>query len=179
MRGRWRAGLKNRCWTIRKQRRWLIRCRQCWHNQSARCRGGLAQGKLDSRLVVHLALRARKYDAYAQKFLTKYPDGVVVNLGCGMDTRFFRVDNGHFHLYDLDLPEVITLKRQLLQETDRYHFIGQSVLDFEWIEELKEVWGKRPLLFLAEGLFMYLQPVPVKDLVLKLRETFPGSESGV
>ena len=96
----------------------------------------LAQGKLDARLVVHIALRARKYDAYVRNFLAQHPDGVVVNLGCGLDTRFYRVDNGRFHLYDLDLPEVIALKRQLL----------------------------------------YLQPVPVKDLILKLRKTFNGAE---
>ncbi|MCA9921017.1 MAG: class I SAM-dependent methyltransferase [Anaerolineales bacterium] len=136
----------------------------------------LAQGKLDSRLVVHIALRARKYDAYTRDFLAQHPDGIVVNMGCGLDTRFHRVDNGRFHLYDLDLPEVMAVKRQVLAETDRYHFIGQSVLDVAWVEMLKAEWGERPFLFLAEGLFMYLQPEPVKALILKLRETFTGAE---
>ncbi len=137
----------------------------------------LAQGKLDARLVVHIALRARKYDAYTRDFLAQHPDGIVVNMGCGLDTRFHRVDNGRFHLYDLDLPEVIDLKRQFLQETERYHFIGQSVLDLGWMDVLQDKVGeKRPFLFLAEGLFMYLHPAPVKDLILRLRETFTGAE---
>ena len=36
-------------------------------------------------------LRNRKFDRYAQDFLTRHPDGVVVHIGCGLDSRFERV----------------------------------------------------------------------------------------
>ena len=98
---------------------------------------------------------------------------MIVNLGCGLDTRFYRIDDGRLHLFDLDLPDVIALKRQLLAETDRYRFIAASVLDHEWMNQLDE---KRPTLFLAEGLFMYLPIADVKALVLALQARFPGSE---
>lgn len=54
------------------------------------------KGKLDSRLVVHIALRARRYDAYTRDFWAQHPEGIVVNVGCGLDARFHRVENGRF-----------------------------------------------------------------------------------
>ena len=138
-------------------------------------RRDLAQGKLDKRLIVHIALRARRYDEYVNQFLKISPDGLVVNIGCGFDTRFFRLDNGKADFYDLDLPEVIEVKKKLLQETDRYRFIASSVLDYEWMDLLSCCKG-RPFLFLAEGVFMYLHADAVKTLILKLQSHFPGSE---
>lgn len=81
-----------------------------------------------------MALRARHVDQKARDFLEWHPEGVIVNLGCGLDTRFYRLDGGRLHLFDLDLPEVIDLKRQLLAETERYHFVASSVLDFDWMD---------------------------------------------
>ena len=86
----------------------------------------LARGKLDKRLVVHIALRAKRYDQYVKDFLQHAPNGIVVNVGCGLDTRFHRLDDGQITVYDLDFPEVITIKKNLLRETDRYHFILDS-----------------------------------------------------
>ncbi len=133
----------------------------------------VVQGDLPRMLNYTMSLRARHFDRLAQDFLRRHGDGVVVNLGCGLDTRFFRLDDGRLQLFDLDLPEVIALKRHLLPERERYKFVASSVLDFEWMEQLE---AKRPAIFLAEGLFMYLPLDAVKALVLALRDCFPGSE---
>jgi methyltransferase (TIGR00027 family) len=133
----------------------------------------VVEGDLPDTLKYTMSLRARHFDQRARDFLQRHPDGTVVNLGCGLDTRFFRLDDGRLHLYDLDLPDVIALKRQLVTETDRYQFIASSVLDFGWMDMLE---GKRPTLFLAEGLFMYLPLEDVKALVLELQDRFPGCE---
>ncbi|MDE4908569.1 class I SAM-dependent methyltransferase [Methanogenium marinum] len=134
----------------------------------------LAKGMVDPKLVVHIAIRARKYDQYVLDFLVKYPDGVVVNIGCGLDSRFLRIDNGLVDFYDLDLPEVISLKKRFFTETKRYHLIASSVLDDAWMSVVSAHAG--PFLFLAEGVFMYLEGEAVKSLVLRLREHFSGSE---
>lgn len=126
------------------------------------------------KLIVHIALRAQKYDQYTLDFLARNPDGVVVNLGCGFDTRFFRTDNGRAIFFDLDLPDVIEIKRRMFPEEERYHLIGASVFDYGWMRQVQEL--GRPVLFLAEGLFMYLEGDKVKDLVLTLQQRFPGSE---
>jgi O-Methyltransferase involved in polyketide biosynthesis len=134
----------------------------------------LVSGRLDRRLVVHIALRARQYDEYVRNFLRRAPEGVVVNIGCGFDSRFLRTDNGSMILYDLDLPEVIAIKKAFFPETERYRLIPSSVLDFDWMGPVSR--HKGPFLFLAEGVFMYLEGREVRSLVLRLQETFPGSE---
>ena len=133
----------------------------------------LAQGRLPPMVVVTMALRARRMDAYARDFLVRHPDGVIVSLGCGLDTRFHRIDDGRAVVYDLDLPAMIELKRTLLDEGERYQFIAASVLDPVWMERLDPA---KAYLFIAEGLFMYLSEEDVKTLVVELRRRFAGSE---
>ena len=144
-------------------------------NSSSKLLRSLAKGKIKKELVVHIALRAKKYDEYAIEFFKKHPDGVLVNIGCGLDSRFFRIDNGRMTCFDLDLPEMIGYKRNFYDETDRYHLIGASVFDYVWMDQVARE-GKRPILFMAEGVFMYLDGRKVKDLILKLQSRFPGSE---
>lgn len=134
----------------------------------------LVSGTLDPRLVVHIALRARRYDDYVREFCARSPDGVVVNIGCGLDSRFERIDNGLVTYYDLDLPEIVAVRNRFFRETDRYRVIASSVLDPGWMAEVRERAG--PFLFLAEGVFMYLAGDDVRSLVLALQQTFPGSE---
>lgn len=135
----------------------------------------LIKGELPKKLVVTLALRTRQFDRYILDFFEREPNGIVVNMGCGLDTRFFRIDNEKAEWHDLDFPEVIELKKQYMNENDRYHFIESSVLDFNWMEELSKV-KDRKFFFIAEGVFMYLHEEDVKSLVLKLQATFPGAE---
>ena len=124
---------------------------------------------------VNYLLRMREFDRLARAFLAEHPDGVIVDLGCGLDTRFERVDNGQVEWYGLDLPEVIELRKELLDETPRSHFIGCSVLDFSWMDALSGQAG-RPILFLAEAMLVYLEEADVKRLVQTLAERFPGAE---
>ncbi|MCX6005468.1 MAG: class I SAM-dependent methyltransferase, partial [Chloroflexi bacterium] len=132
-------------------------------------------GKIDKNLVVHISLRAKKYDEYVHNFLKNSPYGAIVNIGCGLDTRFWRIDNGKTNFYDLDLPEVIEIKKKLCQEEERYHMIPSSVLDYTWMTDILES-NKGPFLFIAEGVFMYLNRQDVVALVLELQKQFPGSE---
>ena len=144
-------------------------------NSSSRLLRNLAEGKVKKELVVHINLRAKKYDEYAQAFLAENPNGIIVNIGCGMDGRFHRIDNEKMTFFDLDLPEMIEYKKQFYKETDRYHFIAASVFDYSWMDQVEKI-GKRPVLFMAEGVFMYLDGNKVKELILKLQSRFPGSE---
>lgn len=125
---------------------------------------------------VAVILKGRDFDRFAQDFLRRHPDAVIVHIGCGLDTRFERVDNGQVEWYDLDLPEVIELRRELVGgEGARHHFLACSVLDSAWMDTVS-VHHQRPFLFLAEGVFMYLKETQVKPLVLALRDHFPGAE---
>ena len=137
-------------------------------------RKGAVRKRMGNKLNASLCLRTRKFDHYCTEFLTKYPTGTIVELGCGLSTRFPRIDNEKITWYDLDFPEIIAIRKQFFTETNRYHFIPSSVLDFSWIEQIKN--HPKNILFIAEGLFMYLYEDDVKNLILTLQQTFPGCE---
>jgi methyltransferase (TIGR00027 family) len=132
--------------------------------------------KIEDYSQVATILRSREFDRHAQDFLSRHPEAVVVHIGCGLDSRFERVDNGQVEWYDLDLPEVIELRRKLIGgEGGRYHLLACSVLDDTWLEAMS-LHQQRPFLFLAETVLPYLEEAQVKSLVLALKEHFPGAE---
>ncbi len=121
-------------------------------------------------------LFSREMDRYARDFLGRHADAVVVHIGCGLDTRFERVDDGRVEWYDLDLPEIIELRRRLIgDEGERSHLLGCSVFEDAWLEQVSMHRG-RALLFLADTVFLYCELAQVKSLVLQLRNCFPGAE---
>jgi methyltransferase (TIGR00027 family) len=123
-----------------------------------------------------IILKGREFDRIAQNFMARHPDAAVVHIGCGLDTRFERMDDGRVEWYDLDLPEVIALRRKLVGgEGARHHFLACLVLESEWLDAVRAK-GRRPFLFLAEGVFMYFEEAQVKTLVLALCDRFPGAE---
>ena len=128
--------------------------------------------KLDQ---VSAILRVRQFDYYAQDFLTRNPLCVVVNLGCGLDTRYERIDNGVVEWYNLDLPEVIEFRHKLIPETGRCMLLGCSIFDQSWVDRVSNHPGK-PYLFIAEGVLVYFTEAQVKSLFLLLRDRFPGCE---
>jgi O-methyltransferase involved in polyketide biosynthesis len=125
------------------------------------------------KTVVLVCQRAKKLDAVTRAFLAEHPGGVVLHLGCGLDNRYWRVDNGQVEWYDLDMPPVVDLRKQFYPEAgDRYHLLASSVTDLAWVDGVKA--AGRPVLVVAEGLLMYLNEADIKRLVLRLREAFPG-----
>lgn len=132
--------------------------------------------KLQQHDVLAIVLRAREFDRFVKGFLQINPTGVVVHIGCGLDARFERIDNGQVEWFDLDLPEVIELRCKFFKEEGkRHHILPYSVFDQSWIEKVKNL-HPRPFLFIAEGVLPYSEEADVKELVLKLKETFSGSE---
>jgi O-methyltransferase involved in polyketide biosynthesis len=131
-----------------------------------------ARLRVPYKTVVLVCQRAKKLDAVTRDFMAKHPSGVVLQLGCGLDSRFWRVDDGQVTWYDLDMTEVIDLRYQFFTESERYHMIAASVTDLAWVDTVTS--GGRPALVVAEGLLMYLGEIDVRRLVLRLREAFPA-----
>ena len=88
-----------------------------------------------------MMLRAWQFDEKARKYIAAHPRASVVNLGAGLDTTFYRVDNGLIHWYDLDLPAVIDVRRELLPEPDRVTYIGKSIFDPSWCKDINTEGG--------------------------------------
>ena len=121
-----------------------------------------------------IAVRTKILDAAVKRNIEKEPRTTVVNLGAGLDSRFLRVDNGEIQWYDLDLPEVVAIKRRFFSLSERYHLIERSVMDFAWMDEIRE--QGNPILIIAEGLFMYFCEKEMRCLFDELVKRFPGAE---
>lgn len=120
-----------------------------------------------------VAVRTEIIDELTLDFIARHPDGIVVNLGCGLDTRYYRLGGEKLLWYDLDMPEAIELRRHFFAEGEYYHFIARSVLDFSWMNEVDSA---RPTLFIAEGLLMYLDELEIKGLFRAIKGHFPSAE---
>lgn len=123
---------------------------------------------------VSIAIRTEILDKAVGSFIRKYPGAIIINLGCGLDTRFSRVDNGRIHWYDLDLAEPIRIRRHFFEETNRYKMIAKSVFDYSWIREISR--DDEAVLIIAEGLMMYFTEKKVQNLLNKLVDVFGPAE---
>lgn len=138
--------------------------------------GNFSRLRMQRHDEIAVIMRMRKFDNYVRDFLTRNPDGVVVHIGCGLDTRFERVDNGRLEWFDLDMPAVMELRQKLISnESKRYHTLAASAFEDGWFQEVSQ-YKPRPFMFLAEGVFPYFEEAQIKSLFLKLRDHFPGSE---
>ncbi|MBX3440498.1 MAG: class I SAM-dependent methyltransferase, partial [Planctomycetaceae bacterium] len=123
-------------------------------------------------------------DAAVQEFLTRNPRSLVINLGAGLCTRYWRMNASRsLHWYDIDLPSVIQLKRELLAVVDsepagsnrEYSIFDADVTDHSWMNQVERTAGDR-VLIITEGLLMYLEPDAVRQLLVALADRFPGAE---
>jgi len=125
---------------------------------------------------IAVIVRMKKFDKHVREFLVRNPEGVVVHFGCGLDTRFERVDNGGVEWFDLDLPEVMDLRKKLISsENPRYHLLSASVFETDWIPEVSQLLP-RPFLFMGEGVLPYFEEAQIRELFLCLHDHFPGCE---
>jgi O-methyltransferase involved in polyketide biosynthesis len=122
-----------------------------------------------------IATRAATFDLFTTRYLADHPDATVLHLGCGMDSRVFRVDPpASVQWFDVDYPDVIDLRRQLLPERGAaYHLIGAPLSDLHWLDELPR---DRPALLVAEGVFPYLSEAEVKALLNAVVGHFPSGQ---
>ena len=113
--------------------------------------------------------RSLHTDKMALDFIQKHPEGTIVNIGCGMDTTFSRVDNGKIMFYELDLPDVIELRKHFFKDSKRHISIASSFLDTEWFEQISV---KDGLLFLAGGVFYYFTEEQIRNFFIAAADHF-------
>ncbi|MFI0814979.1 class I SAM-dependent methyltransferase [Streptomyces sp. NPDC021098] len=117
------------------------------------------------------ALRVRTFDDAVRGFLATHPDGTVVALAEGLETQYWRVDNGRARWLCVELPETAAVRRALLPDDERRRTLARSALDLSWRDEVD---ASRGVLITAQGLLMYLRPTEVRDLIAGCAEGFPG-----
>lgn len=121
-----------------------------------------------------LVVRAKEIDRLTREFLERNPDAVVLNLGCGLDSRVWRVRPGpRVSWFDLDYPEVISERRKFFSDHEAYRMLGGSLTDPEWLENVP---GGRPTIAVADGVLEYLSQEEVGALFNRLTSAFPRGE---
>ena len=119
-------------------------------------------------------LRAKQFDEKVKAYITEHPRASVVNIGAGLDTTFYRVDDGTIRWYDLDLPAVIDIRRQALPEPDRVTYIAKSLLDPSWCKDIK--YTENGVFMIAGGVFHFFEETQVQQFFSMLADNFPGGE---
>lgn len=115
------------------------------------------------------AVRSMNMDAHVKQFLAQNPEGVIVNLGCGLETTYYRCDNGNATWFELDLPEVIALREELLGKEERDICLPYSMFDEKWMDIVTEKAQGNAVCCIASGLFYYFQKSEVVGLLRKLQ----------
>ena len=122
--------------------------------------------------ILAIAARAKVFDQWVEEFLTNNPRASVLHLGCGLDSRVYRLNPSPDVLwFDVDYPEIIELRQRLFPERTGYQMIGSSVTDSNWLQRVPV---DRPALVIAEGLMYYLKEEEVQALVKRIVERFPS-----
>ena len=120
-----------------------------------------------------LEVAMRQYDLAfeVRDYLKDHPNAAVVNLGCGLDGTGRSCDNGSCKIYNLDLPDVIAVRNELLPAGEREKNIPCNLNDTEWFSQIDASGGA---VFFASGVFYYFLTEQVKALVQKMADAFPG-----
>jgi O-methyltransferase involved in polyketide biosynthesis len=118
------------------------------------------------------AVRVATFDEAVRRFLRTHPAGTVVALGEGLETQFWRLDNGQVRWLTVDLPETMELRHRLLTDGARQSSYSGSALDLGWLDALDPA---TPILVTAQGLLPYFQRDQVHGLIAGIAERLPGS----
>jgi O-methyltransferase involved in polyketide biosynthesis len=118
------------------------------------------------------AVRVATFDAAIRRFLARHPSGTVVALGEGLETQFWRVDNGRMRWISVDLPAALELRHRLLPDGPRQRNHAGSALEMDWLDQLDPA---NPVLVTAQGLFPYFQREQVHELIAAMAQRIPGA----
>ncbi|CAM05842.1 O-methyltransferase involved in polyketide biosynthesis [Saccharopolyspora erythraea NRRL 2338] len=130
--------------------------------------------RMRARQAPSVAIRAKALDRWTEQCLARQPDVTVLHLGCGLDTRVWRIDPpASVRWYDIDFPEVIDLRRKVFPERDGYETVASSVTEPGLLDRIPD---DRPVLVVAEGLTMYLSEEDGLGLLRGITGRFPSGE---
>ncbi len=107
--------------------------------------------------------RNEAIDKFVNDFISKFPNGTIVNLGAGLCTRYERLNNDKITWIELDLPQVKEVWNLFNEETTKHQYWTDNIFEEKWIQKIKQI-SSHNVLFIAEGLFMYFSEAEVKSI---------------
>ena len=122
---------------------------------------------------LEVAMRQNDLAFEVKDYLKIHPNAAVVNLGCGLDNTGRACDNGSCKIYNLDFPDVIAVRNELLPAGDREENIPYDLNNTEWFSKIDASGGA---VFFASGVFYYFLTEQVKTLVQGMADAFSGGK---
>ncbi|MFX1574726.1 MAG: class I SAM-dependent methyltransferase [Promethearchaeota archaeon] len=117
-----------------------------------------------------IVVRAKQFDDWVKEFLENHSNVIVLNLGCGLDTRIERINpSPNVNWYDVDYPEVIQLRKHFFSDKEGYHMIAASIIDSKLINNFP---SEGDVLVIADGVFEYLTKGDVQILLNQITNHF-------
>jgi len=121
-----------------------------------------------------MVVRAKQLDEWVEEFLRSNPNAVVLNLGCGLDTRISRINPpSTVSWFDVDFAEVIEERQNFYSNRDGYKMIASSITEPEWLHETPK---DRSAIMIADGVVEYLTEERVKELLNRITSYFPRGQ---
>ena len=121
--------------------------------------------------ALEVAMRQNDLAWEVRDYLKDHPKAAVVNLGCGLDSTGRSCDNGSCKIYNLDFPDVIAVRNELLPADEREENIPCDLNNTKWFEKIDASGGA---IFFASGVFYYFLTEQVKALVQAMADVFHG-----
>jgi O-methyltransferase involved in polyketide biosynthesis len=129
---------------------------------------------VQTSVVCQTALRAKMLDDRVRAFVAKRPGAVVVDLGAGLDSGFYRVDPpGSVDWYSVDLPGIIALRDRVLPANAHSHSVPLSLDDPHWPDAIP---ADRPTILIADGLFAFLSEPQISGIFRCITDHFDSGE---
>ena len=123
----------------------------------------------DRKMQLGVISRTIVLDDMVSEYISQHPNCTIINIASGMDTRFNRLDNGQIRWYNVDLENSTKFRLNYIEDTDRVTTLAYSVMDPEWASKIK---ADGDVLFIIEGLTMYLNQGDVSDILNIIDENF-------
>lgn len=119
-----------------------------------------------------LEVSVRQYNLAweVRDYLKTHPNAAVVNLGCGLDDTGRHCDNGTCRIYNIDYPDVIEVRNDLIPPGAREVNIACDLNDTSWFQAIDASGGA---VFFASGVFYYFLRSQVQKLVTAMAAAFP------
>lgn len=115
------------------------------------------------------ATRSVNMDKSVRDFIRRYPEGSIINIGCGLETIFHRNNNDKTVFYELDLKDVIDLRREIIGNDEKDLCLAYSMFDYKWIDEVLKTSGG-PFLIVSSGVFYYFREEEIIDFIRNLEK---------
>ena len=124
----------------------------------------------DKAMSCGVIARTIVLDRMVRQYLEKYENTVVVNIACGLDTRCYRMKEKYLRWYNVDLPETMKIRSQVLTETGPVYQIAKSAMDDSYIDDI-DYHGEN-VLVIIEGLTMYLCEKDIRKMFSIIEKSF-------